>query len=196
MEILEIKLLIILIGKFLLPDIMKNRIILGGNILSSLKNINIKYSAETLMKCWSNYFYKKHIKEIIINFIVIFISLLIYFYSEFSVLAELIIFFCVLYLVFIFHFYYNVALSRIKKYKKYYDQMITVLSEDNIQLIGNLSESKTKWEAFTQVSEGKDYYLLFDELGSSLLIPKEVFITEEDKYWFENKLKNSGIDAN
>jgi len=109
-------------------------------------------------------------------------------------LAELIIFFCVLYLVFIFHFYYNSALARIKKYKKYYDQMVTVLSEDNIQLIGNLSESKTKWEAFIQVFEGKDYYLLFNVREMFLLIPKEVFITEEDKCWFEKKLKNLGIE--
>lgn len=169
-------------------------IIWGENTLSSVKNINIKYSAEALIKCFENYFYKKHIKEIIANCIVIFIALLIYFCSKFIVLAGIIIFFCVLYLVFIFHFYLHTVLSRIKKDKKYYDEMITVLSEDNIKLIGRLSESKTKWEAFIQVFEGKDYYLLFNVRGMFLLIPKEVFITEEDKRWFVSKLKNLGIE--
>lgn len=167
---------------------------LGGNILSSVKNINIKYSAETLIKCWKNYFYKKHMKKIMVNSIVIFIALLMYAYSKFTVLAEVIIFLCVLYLVCIFYFYYHKTLYKIKKHKKYYNEIVAVLSEENIQLIGNLSESKTTWDSYIHVFNGKDYYLLFNVLDNFLIIPKEVFSTEYDRYWFENKLKNLVIE--
>ena len=111
------------------------------------------------------------------------------FISEYIVLAELIILFCTIYIIVILHFCYYSALSKIKKRKKYYDEMTTVLSEDYIQLICKLSESKTRWEEFTQVFEGKEYYLLSNSVRSSVLIPKSVFITEEDKHWFEDKLK-------
>lgn len=157
-------------------------------LLSNIKDINFCYSTETLIKYWKNYFYVTHAKEIITNCIVICIALLMHFFSEYTVLAELIILFCILYIALIYYFYCYVALSKFKKYKKYYDEMVIVISEDNIQVNGELNESKTKWEAFTRLFEGKDYYLIYTNFRSSILIPKAVFVTGEDKQWFENKL--------
>ncbi len=161
--------------------------------MESNKNINIKYSSEVVIKCWKDYFYKEHIKEIIINLIVISAAIIIYFCSEFIVLAGLIIFFCFLYLVFIFHFYYNSPLGRIEKNKKSYDEMVIVLSEDEIKLIGSISESKAKWELYEKVFRGRDYYMLFSKSKNCLLIPEEGFETKRDKEWFKNKLDNIGI---
>lgn len=163
-------------------------------MLSSVKNININYSTETVIKCWKNYFYEKHVKGIIVNCIAIAIALLMYFYFQFTVLPEVIILLCVLYLVCIFYFYYHTIVYKIKKHKKYNNEIVAVLSEDNIQLIGGASETKTTWDSYIHVFNGKDYYLLFNVLENFLLIPKEVFITEYDRYWFESKLKNSVIE--
>jgi hypothetical protein len=119
---------------------------------------------------------------------------LIYVCSELTVLTAIIIIFCTVYLLFTFYFYYHAVLSKFKNRKKYYDEFSIVLSEEVIQILGRLSESKTKWEAYSQVAKGKDYYFLFDVMERFLLIQKEVFITEEDKLWFENKIIIWGVE--
>lgn len=161
--------------------------------MSVEKNISIKYSTETIIKYWKDYFFKKHTKDIIVNFVLIIIALLIYFYSEFIALAAIIISICAIYLLFTFYFYYYAVISNIKRRKKYYDNLFILLNEENIQLIGNLTESKVKWNFYSQVFNGKSYYLLFDEFGKFILIPKEELLKEEDLLWFENKLKDAGI---
>lgn len=179
--------------KYKLKDSFSIFNIRGGNILDSEKKIEIRNSTESLIKYWKNYFMKRHTKDIIVNSIIISIALLIYFFSEFIVLAAIIITFCILYLLFIFYFYYLATLSTIKKRRKYYDNLLVILSEEGIQLEGSLGESKTKWEAYSHVVTEKEYYLLFDEIERFLPIPKEPFITEDDRIWFEKKLQEVGI---
>ncbi|MDP4147006.1 MAG: YcxB family protein [Bacillota bacterium] len=161
--------------------------------MSIEKKIEAKISTENIIEYWKNYFFRKHTRDIVVNSILISIALLIYFFSEFIVLAAIIIIFCAMYLLFIFYFYYHGVLSKLKKGAKYYDNLLIMLSDEGIQLIGGLSESKTKWEAFSYIVMEKEYYLLFSNLGKFIPIPTEAFSKEEDLLWFEEKLNNAGI---